>query len=229
MAKDAYYFSHDSNSRHDPKCLKLQAKFGMEGYGIFWVVVETLREHTEYKVPLSDIDAIDMDCKCNAKAVIDYCIEMGLLCSDDTFFWAPSLLKRMKHLDKIRVKRSASAKKRWSKPKETIVKESKVKESSLHSKSNANAVQKHDVDIVIPEHLKDLWPSFMEIRTKLKAVNSNRAITMILNDLKKYTEQEQLQMVEKAIKNSWKDVYPLNGKQQSPQSQDNPYAGTAKL
>ena len=139
MSKDAYYFSHDANSRHDPKCLKLQAKYGMRGYGVFWVVIETLREHTDYKMPIKDIDAIDMDCKGNANEVIMYCIEIGLLESDGVCFYAPSLLRRMEHLDGIRAKRKKAAEERWSKLSK--VKESKVKESSMHSKCNANAMQ----------------------------------------------------------------------------------------
>jgi len=44
MAKDAYYFSHDSNSQDDPKCMILIDQLGMEGYGIFWACVEKMHE-----------------------------------------------------------------------------------------------------------------------------------------------------------------------------------------
>jgi hypothetical protein len=139
--KDAYYFSHDANARHDLKCQMLTSRFGMEGYGVFWVVVETLREHDDYRIPIRFTDAIDMDCKCNAKAIIDYCIEIGLFVSDGEYFHAPALLKKMKHLDEIRAKRAKAAGERW---KKTKVKNSKVKESKvkgMHSKCNANAMQ----------------------------------------------------------------------------------------
>ena len=42
MSKDAYYFSHDSNAKDDPKCMVLIDQLGLEGYGIFWVLIETL-------------------------------------------------------------------------------------------------------------------------------------------------------------------------------------------
>ena len=42
MKKDAYYFSHDANSQDDPKCMLLIDQLGMEGYGIFWALIEAL-------------------------------------------------------------------------------------------------------------------------------------------------------------------------------------------
>ena len=50
--KDAYYFSHDSNAKDDFKCMLLIEEIGLEGYGIFWILVETLREQESYKYPL---------------------------------------------------------------------------------------------------------------------------------------------------------------------------------
>ena len=44
MAKDAYYFSHDSNAKDDPKCMLLIEELQLEGYGIYWILIEVLRE-----------------------------------------------------------------------------------------------------------------------------------------------------------------------------------------
>ena len=52
MAKDAYYFSHDSSSQDDPKCMLLIDQLGMEGYGIFWALIEKLRTESEFKLPM---------------------------------------------------------------------------------------------------------------------------------------------------------------------------------
>ncbi len=49
--KDAYYFSHDANSQDDPKCMHLIQKLGMEGYGIFWALIEKLRSEADYTLP----------------------------------------------------------------------------------------------------------------------------------------------------------------------------------
>jgi len=44
MAKDTYYFSHDYNAHDDVKVLFLRQQLGMEGYGIFWFLIESLAD-----------------------------------------------------------------------------------------------------------------------------------------------------------------------------------------
>ena len=53
MKKDAYYFSHDANAQDDPKCMLLIDQMGMEGYGIFWALIERLRAEKDYTLPFS--------------------------------------------------------------------------------------------------------------------------------------------------------------------------------
>jgi alpha-galactosidase/6-phospho-beta-glucosidase family protein len=53
MKKDAYYFSHDANAQDDPKMMILIEQLAMEGFGIFWALIEKLRAEKDYKLPLS--------------------------------------------------------------------------------------------------------------------------------------------------------------------------------
>ena len=46
MSKDAYYFTHDSNAKDDPKCALLIDQLGMEGYGIYWMLIEVVERPT---------------------------------------------------------------------------------------------------------------------------------------------------------------------------------------
>lgn len=57
MKKEAYYFSHDGNAQDDPKCMLLIDQLGMEGYGIFWALIEKLRSERSYMLPLSVCNA----------------------------------------------------------------------------------------------------------------------------------------------------------------------------
>lgn len=57
MKKDAFYFSHDANAQDDPKCMVLIDQLGMEGYGIFWALIEKLRSEKGYKLPLETLPA----------------------------------------------------------------------------------------------------------------------------------------------------------------------------
>ena len=51
--KDAYFFSHDCNARNDPKILALRSVYGAEGYGVYFMLVEILREQPEYKLSVT--------------------------------------------------------------------------------------------------------------------------------------------------------------------------------
>ena len=51
--KDAYFFSHDCNARNDPKILALRSIYGAEGYGVYFMLIEILREQPEYKLPIT--------------------------------------------------------------------------------------------------------------------------------------------------------------------------------
>ena len=60
--------------------------------------------------------------------------------------------------------------------------------------------------------LNSIFLEFIEVRKKLKAVNSDRAIKTLINKLNKYPDNVKYQMIENSIVNSWKDVYELKEK-----------------
>lgn len=49
MSKDAYWFRHDSTSGRGLRMRKMQHIHGHWGKGIYWDVIETLREQNEYR------------------------------------------------------------------------------------------------------------------------------------------------------------------------------------
>lgn len=59
--------------------------------------------------------------------------------------------------------------------------------------------------------LNNLFIEFLEVRKKIKAVNSERAIKALINKLNKYEDSIKIQMIEKSIINSWKDVFEIPG------------------
>lgn len=42
------YFSHDANARNSDKLLAVRIKHGAEGYGIYFMILERLREESDY-------------------------------------------------------------------------------------------------------------------------------------------------------------------------------------
>jgi len=58
LEKDAYYFPHFYNARHDRKIKRVRKELGVEGYGIYFMLLEVLRDQSEFKYPLEDIDLL---------------------------------------------------------------------------------------------------------------------------------------------------------------------------
>lgn len=58
MNKDAFYFPHFCNARQDRKIKRVRKELGLEGYGIYFMLLETLREQKEFKFPMEDIDLL---------------------------------------------------------------------------------------------------------------------------------------------------------------------------
>jgi uncharacterized phage protein (TIGR02220 family) len=120
-AKDAFYFSHDSNARGDTKILEMRSVYGSEGYGWYWILIEMMREEQDYKLGMQskyiwNAYAKQMDCKPEqAKQFVLDCInEFKLFNSDELFFWSNSLNRRMSKREKTSSARSEAARKRWS-------------------------------------------------------------------------------------------------------------------
>lgn len=148
MSKEAYYFSHDANARHDPKILAMRSDYGIQGYGVFWIIIEMLREQDEYRLPMKKyiFNAIAMQVQCknyakdDAETFVQDCInEYELFKTDGAFFWSNSLLGRMERKNDISDKRRAAAKARWEKVSGDA--EKNANSDAPKKSSNANAMQ----------------------------------------------------------------------------------------
>lgn len=65
------------------------------------------------------------------------------------------------------------------------------------------------------QDLENIFVEFLQIRKKLKAINSERAIKMLINKLSKYDDKTKYAMIEQSIVHSWKDIYELKEAKQA--------------
>lgn len=142
--KDAYYFSHDSNARHDPKIQAMRSIYKAAGYGWYWMLVEMMRDQENHKLDMVDkyaFNAFALEMQCTpdeAQTFINDCInEFKLLASDGKEFWSESLLKRMKKREEKSKKASESARKRW----ENKQSKSKCKTDAKRTHNDSNAIK----------------------------------------------------------------------------------------
>lgn len=128
--KTEYYFKHDQGANNDPKIVSMMNSWGVQGYGMFWIIIETLRSSSLYKIENKEYSYDFLSSKMrvpveDVKRFINDCIEkFDLLQSEEGFFYSSSLLRRMADLDLIREKRSIAgergAEARWKdKPEES--------------------------------------------------------------------------------------------------------------
>ena len=115
--KDAYYFFHDSNASTDHKIVHMRSQYGWEGYGLYWAIIERLRDIEDHKYPLNRIEALAFDLQMpDITQFINKCIlEFALFETDEECFWSESLLRRMAKLEANRAKRKHAAEVRWGK------------------------------------------------------------------------------------------------------------------
>jgi len=138
--KEAYYFSHDANARNDPKILSMMTKYAWHGYGLYWAMIEIMREQDGYKLIFDKYtyEALAMQLHQDAEQMHDFvsdCIdEYKLFKCCDGFIYSDSLLRRMLIKDKISEKRSNAASARWNKNKE-------IDANALQDESKSNAIK----------------------------------------------------------------------------------------
>ena len=118
--KESFYFSHDSNARNDVKILKLRRNLGLEGYGIYWCIVETLRDSQNYTLPKSCIEDISFALNVSTDKVSSVINDYDLFIVDEDSFFSERLVRSMEQYKALKEKKSRSGKegmkKRWSKP-----------------------------------------------------------------------------------------------------------------
>jgi len=133
MKKEAYYFSHDSNAKDDPKILQLRMEMGWEGYGLFWALIEMLRNESDHRMQ-KHYKSIAFALHTNEESIKKLVNDFDLFVTDDQFFWSESLLKRMELKEAKSEKMRNAANKRWNKDDD-------AQAMQMHSISNAEAMQ----------------------------------------------------------------------------------------
>lgn len=114
-SKESFYFSHDCGACRDLKIIKLRRNFGWEGYGVFWAVIEALRETSNYEISLEDADDLLFEFGIK-REIFDYLFKCGLLTKEGNVFYSESLKRRMDLKDR-RAKTNRENGKKGGRPK----------------------------------------------------------------------------------------------------------------
>lgn len=107
---------HDSNARQDEKLLALRLRLGWEGYGLYWAIIEILRDSTDY-TGSKDYNEIAFGLRVSAGLVKKIVEDFGLFTftADGKRFYSKRLSKDMDKQARISAKRRQAIQKRWDK------------------------------------------------------------------------------------------------------------------
>jgi hypothetical protein len=84
------------------------------------------------------------------------------------------------------------------------------KKTATKRKPNGNQVDVEPKLVYFTDlALNETFIAFLEMRKKLKAINSDLAIKKLLNILEPYNDNEKMLMINNSIVNSWKGLFPI--------------------
>jgi hypothetical protein len=166
--KDTFYFAHDYNCRSDVKIKKLIRAHGINGYGIYWILVEDLYNNSN-ELP-TDYDGIAYELRCDIEVIKSVINDFELFIIDGDVFGSLSVEKRLGERDEKSRKARENINKRWAKQnndtnvllkeyKSNTIKERKekeIKEKEIKEKSD-DTFQSTDVGSSF-EDLIQLYP-----------------------------------------------------------------------
>lgn len=68
------------------------------------------------------------------------------------------------------------------------------------------------MEFIIPDHLKEIWPFYLEMRKLIKkpaTINAQESIIQKLEKLAPGRPEDQVKIVQQSIDNSWQGVFEL--------------------
>lgn len=143
------YFSHDSNARDDEKILAMRIDLGWEAYGLYWALIEMLRDASDYQLK-THFKVLAFSLHTTPDLLQQIICNYGLFSftEDNESFFSHSLTKRMEEKEVVSKKRRASAGTRWGK---SSTSDANAEQDGC--KCNANAMQMHNTSDANAEQL----------------------------------------------------------------------------
>jgi hypothetical protein len=158
-----YYFSHDSNSRKDPKISALIAKHGIIGYGLYWMLIEIFHEQggtlTKFPVLYEGLASqLNIDCEQFIEIfryMIDKC---QLFEEDESKIWNNRVIRNLEELNRKRLSKAEAGKIGGIRSGEA---RSKIKQ--CFEANEANEANKIKVNKIKLNNIKDI-DSYIDFR-----------------------------------------------------------------
>lgn len=89
------FFKHDASASSDEKIMNLLQKEGLKGYGAYWVILETLRNQTDFTASYELLQNLAFRLRCRKAYLIRIVKDFGLFCCEEEGFYSPGMQQRL--------------------------------------------------------------------------------------------------------------------------------------
>ncbi len=110
---NSFYFPHDYSTRLDSKIKAMIRSHGMQGYGIYWSLIEDL--YIIANALRLDCDCIAYDLRCDSETVESIIYEYDLFTVTDGVLSSEGIKRRVSEIKEKSAKARKSALYRWEK------------------------------------------------------------------------------------------------------------------
>jgi hypothetical protein len=216
MKKDAFYFPHFSNARHDRKLKRVIKDLGIEGYGIYFMILEVLRDQQDFKYPMVDLDLLadEFGTSESKVSVVVNNYDLFIIDSDEQFF-SPKMLTYLEPYFRMREQRKlagkASADKRLSIDRSTTVQQSKEKESK------GKEIKAKEEQVLNARDL--IFEKWFKYKREKKQTYTATGKETLIKTWSSYNDNQLEQIIDTSISNNWAGLFPPKNNQPSQVSQ----------
>lgn len=113
---ESYFFDHDYNARNDDKILEMRSEYKAEGYGVFWMIVETMAENENGGINTSLMGGLSLGYGVSKEwllGFVSYCVRIDLFYEQDGFIYSKRMLGHKKLMKSYSEYGRQGAIKRW--------------------------------------------------------------------------------------------------------------------
>ena len=153
--KETFYFPHDYNAMQDEKIKMLIRKHGMEGYGIFWAIVEML--YNNANALRTDYEGIAFDVRTNCEKIESIVNDFDLFIVDGDTFGSMSIERRLNERKEKSRKAKESASYRWNNANalRTECDGNAIKEKKVKEKKEKKEIKVNDITVSSETKIKN--------------------------------------------------------------------------
>ncbi len=144
MGNDAYWFDHDYNARNDDKVLELRSEFGAEGYGVYWMIIETMAENANGGIKATLLGGLSLGygvAKDKLLAIIQFCYSINLFYEDCGVVFSRRLIEHKIKRKTLSENGSKGATIRWENERKNRVANGGAIATPMHKREEENIIQ----------------------------------------------------------------------------------------